>query len=128
MGVWTEQRVWYLGLALFSFSSIVFKVPFSWPSRLARYSQKMTKRLSGLLSSISVVITFLFATIFLALYLAGFTSIGSLGLIMCLTGVLFEVLPIPPMGGKNIFDWNKLAWLALFAASVASYGLSLFIL
>lgn len=128
MGVWTEQRIWYLGLALFSFSTIVFKVPFSWPSRLARYSQKMTKRLSGLLSSISAVITFGFAFAFLALYLAGFTLIGNVGLIMCLTKVLFDVLPIPPMGGKNIFDWNKLVWLALFAASAASYGLSLFIL
>jgi hypothetical protein len=47
---------------------------------------------------------------------------------MCLTGVLFDVLPIPPMGGKSIFDWNKLVWLALFAASAASYGISLFIL
>jgi hypothetical protein len=62
------------------------------------------------------------------LYLLGFTLIGNVGLIMCLTGVLFEVLPILPMGGKSIFDWNKLLWLALFAVSVASYGLSLFIL
>jgi Zn-dependent protease len=128
MGVWTEHRMWYLGLVLFSLSTIAFKVPFSSPSRLARYSPKMTKRLAGLLSSISVIITFAFAFVFLVLYLLGFTLIGNVGLIMCLTGVLFEVLPIPPMGGKSIFDWNKLVWLALFAASVASYGLSLFIL
>lgn len=128
MGVWTEHRVWYLGLALFSFSTLVFKVPFSSPSRLAHYSPKMTKRLDGLLSSISIVITFLFAFVFLVLYLVGFTLIGNVGLIMCLTGVLFDVLPIPPMGGKSIFDWNKLVWLTLFAASAASYGISLFIL
>ena len=128
MGVWTEQRVWYLGLVLFAFSTLVFKVPFSWPSRLARYSQKMTRHLSGLLSSISVVVTFGFAFVFLVLYLAGFTLIGNVGLIMCLTKVLFDVLPIPPMSGKSIFNWNKLAWLALFTTAVASYGLSLFIL
>jgi hypothetical protein len=128
MGVWTEQRVWYLGLVLFAFSTLVFKVPFSWPSRLARYSQKMTRHLSGLLSSISVVVTFGFAFVFLVLYLAGFTLIGNVGLIMCLTKVLFDVLPIPPMSGKNIFNWNKIAWLALFTTAVASYGLSLFIL
>jgi hypothetical protein len=128
MGVWTEHRVWYLGLVLFSLSTLMFKVPFSSPSQLARHSPKMTKRLNGLLSSISVIITFVFAFVFLILYITGFTLIGNVGLIACLTAVLFEALPISPMSGKNIFDWNKLAWFALFAPSVASYGITLFIL
>ncbi len=122
MGVWTEHRLWYLGLTLFSFSAIVFKVPFSWPSRLARYSPKMTKRMDGFLSSISIVLSFVFASVFAALYMIGFTLIGNVGLIMCLTGVLFDVLPIPPMGGKGIFDWDKRMWLALFMISVLSYA------
>ena len=128
MGVWTEHRVWYLGLSLFAFSTLAFKVPFSSPAKLARYSPKMNKRLDGLLSSISIVLAFAFALVFLILLLAGFTLIGNIGLIMCLTGVLFDALPIPPMGGKGIFDWHKAIWLALFAASLASYVASLMIL
>ena len=61
-----------------------------------------------------------------AIPIAGFTSIDNVGLIMCLTKVLFDGLPFPPIIGKSIFDWNKLAWFALFAAAVTSYGLSLF--
>lgn len=125
MGVWTEHRVWFLGLALFAFSTLVFRVPFSSPSKHARYSLKMTKRLDGLLSSISVVLAFVFALIFLGIYSVGFTLIGNIGMIMCLTGVLFDTLPIPPMGGKGIFDWNKIVWLGLFAASIAFYGFAL---
>jgi hypothetical protein len=127
-GVWTEHRVWYLGLSLFAISTMVFKVPFSSPGKLAHYSPKMTKRLDGLLSSIAVVLAFVFAFIFLLLYLVGFKLIGSIGLIMCLTGVLFDTLPIPPMGGKGIFIWNKIVWLGLFAASIAAYAFALFML
>lgn len=125
LGVWTEHRVWYLGLSLFAFSTFVFRVPFSSPSKLAHYSPKMTKRSDGLLSSFSVVLAFGFALVFLALYLTGFTLVGNIGLIMCLTGVLFDTMPIPPMGGRGIFEWNKFVWLGLFAMSIVSYGVAL---
>lgn len=49
----------YLGLGLFAFSTLVFRVPLSSPSRLAHYLPKMNKRLDGLLSSISIMIMFL---------------------------------------------------------------------
>ena len=124
-GVWTEHRVWYIGLGLFAFSTLAFKVPFSSPSRLAHYSPKMSKRLSGLLSSLSVMIMFVFAFVFLFLYFVGYTLVGNIGLIMCLTGGLFDTLPIPPMGGKGIYDWNKAVWLTLLAGSVASYAASM---
>jgi hypothetical protein len=127
-GVWTEHRVWYLGLGLFAFSTLALKVPFSSPSRLAHCPGKMNKRLTGLLSSLSIMIMFAFAFIFLLLYFAGFTQVGNIGLIMCLTGGLFETLPIPPMGGKGIYDWNKAVWLTLFTASAASYAASLMFL
>jgi len=127
-GVWTEHRVWYLGLGLFAFSTLVFKVPFSSPGRLAHYSPKTSKRLTGLLSSLSIVIMFAFAFVFLVLYFVGYTLVGSIGLVMCLTGGLFDTLPIPPMGEKGIYDWNKVVWLTLFAASAASYAVSLMFL
>jgi hypothetical protein len=127
-GVWTEHRVWYLGLGLFAFSTLALKVPFSSPGRLAHYSPKTSKRLTGLLSSLSIVIMFAFAFAFLVLHFVGYTLVGSIGLVMCLTGGLFDTLPIPPMGGKGIYDWNKVVWLTLFAASAASYAVSLMFL
>jgi Zn-dependent protease len=127
-GVWTEHRLWYVGLSLFVFSTFVFKVPFSSPSRLAHYSPKMTKRMSGLLSSVSILVAYGFALFFLTLFLSGFNPIGNVGLIMCLTMVFFDTLPIPPMGGKGIFDWNKTIWLLLFAVSISAYASAIILL
>ena len=120
-GVWTEHRLWYLGMGLFAFSTLAFKVPFSSPSRLAHHSPKMTKRIGGMLGSVSILLSFIFALVFLALFIRGYTLIGNIGVIMCLTGVFFDTIPIAPMGGKGIYDWNKIVWLALFLASISAY-------
>lgn len=120
-GVWTEHRLWYLGMSLFAFSTLAFKVPFSTPSRLAHHSPKMTKRIGGILGSISILLSFVFAFVFLVLFISGYTLIGNIGVIMCLTGVFFDIIPIAPMGGKGIYDWNKIVWLALFLASISAY-------
>lgn len=120
-GVWTEHRLWYLGLGLFAFSTLALKVPFSSPSRLAHHSPKMTKRIDGMIGSISILLSFVFAFVFLVLFIRGYTLIGNVGVIMCLTGVFFDTIPVAPMGGKGIYDWNKKVWLALFVASISAY-------
>lgn len=131
-GLWTEHRVWYFGLLLFVFSTLAFKVPFSSPSKMAHYHQKgkeeEDKRLDAQLSTILFGLTFIFALAFLILFISGHTEIGSVGLIMSLTAGLFDTMPIPPMGGKDIFDWNKPVWLTLFAISIASYAVFLLFL
>ncbi len=127
-GVWTEHRLWYFGLATFLFSTIVFRVPFSSPSRNIHYSQKFTKRSLGLVSATSVFLGFIFAVIFAFILVSGFTLIGSIGLVMSLTMAFFEALPIPPMNGKDIYDWNKLVWVGLFMATFALYMLCLLLI
>jgi hypothetical protein len=126
-GVWTEHRLWYLGMGLFAFSTLAFKVPFSSPSRLAHHSPKMTKRIGGMLGSISILLSFVFAFVFLVLFISGYTLIGNIGVIMCLTGVFFDTIPIAPMGGKSIYDWNKIVWLALFLASISAYIIAILV-
>ena len=70
-----------------------------------------------------------FAIVFLVLVIfSGYTLIGNVGLIMCLTSLLFETMPIPPMGGKGIYDWNKIVWLALFTISAVFYMVALIFL
>jgi hypothetical protein len=36
---------------------------------------------------------------------------------------LFDSIPIAPMNGKDIYDWNKLAWAAQFLASSTLYAI-----
>jgi WD40 repeat protein len=128
LGIWTEHRLWYLGLATFLVSAFALKAPFSSPSRLSHHSPKFTSRSLGLVSSASVVIPLAFAAIFFELLVSGFIVIGNIGLVMCLTMALFDTIPIPPMNGKDIYDWNKFVWIALFATTFALYILCLLLL
>jgi hypothetical protein len=128
MGVWTEHRLWYFGLATFLFSSLVFRVPFSSPSRITHNSPRFTKRSLGLVASSSVFIGLAFAGMFYALFVGGFTLIGNIGVIMSLTMAFFETVPIPPMSGKDIYNWSRFLWMTLFITTFALYMLCLFLL
>jgi WD40 repeat protein len=121
LGVWTEHRVWYLGLCTFLISTFAFRTPFSAPGRLTHHAPKFTKRSLGLVSSFSVFVALVFTAIFYTVLLNGFTLIGNIGLVMCLTGAFFETIPIPPMNGKDIYDWSKVLWLALFVTTFVLY-------
>ena len=126
--VWTEYRLWYFGLATFLVSTLAFKVPFSSPSRLIHHHPKFTKRSLGLVATVSVVVPLAFATVFYALFIKGYTAIGNVGVVMCLTMAFFDSIPIRPMNGKDIYDWSKIVWVTLFIASFTLYALCLFLL
>jgi Zn-dependent protease len=128
LGVWTEHRLWYFGVAAFLLSTLAFRTPFASPSRNIHYSKSFTKRSLGLVSATSVFIGFAFAVIFGVIFVSGFTLIGSIGMVMALTIAFFEALPIPPMSGKDIYDWSHSLWAGLFAATSVMYILCLLIL
>jgi Zn-dependent protease len=128
LDVWTEHRLWYFGLATFLLSTLVFKVPFSSPSRNVHYSTRFTRRSLGLVSAASIFIGFFFAIIFYIAFINGFTQVGSIGLVMSLTLAFFEALPIPPMNGKDIYDWSKGVWATLFASTFTLYILCLLLM
>jgi len=127
-GVWTEHRLWYFGLTTFLFSSLVFRVPFSSPSRVTHNSPRFTRRSLGVVASSSVFIGLAFAGLFFGLLVNGFTLIGNIGLVMCLTMAFFETVPIPPMSGKDVYDWSKPLWMSLFITTFTLYMLCLLVL
>jgi Zn-dependent protease len=128
LSVWTEHRIWYFGLASFVLSTLIFRVPFSAPSRNVFYSKEFTKRSIGLVSSSSVLIGLLFAAIFYILLASGLVLIGSIGIVMSLTLAFFESLPIPPMNGKDIYNWSKPLWALLFVSTFSFYMLCLLLI
>jgi Zn-dependent protease len=121
LGVWTEHRLWYFGLAMFLLTTFAFGIPFSSPSRSVYNSPKFTKRLEGIVSSAAVLVTLAFAAFFFALLISGFTLIGSTGLAMCIIMAFLDTFPVAPMNGKAIYEENKVAWAALFIATLALY-------
>ncbi len=121
-GVWTEYKLWYLGLAMYLVSTVAFRAPFSSATRkVSAPSENNTERFGFILSLLTVCITLGFGGIFLALLLAGFSLIGGAGLAMCLVTSFFETFPIKPMGGTDLFNYNKKVWISLFLVTLALY-------
>jgi hypothetical protein len=120
-GAWTEYRLWYVGTSLFIISSLAFKVPFSEPGRLVHKEGTATKRIRGLVAMGKVLIPLALAGVFTLVFLNGFTLIGNIGIVMCLTSALVESIPVPPMNGKDIYDWNKYTAAGLLMLALAMY-------
>jgi len=127
-GVWTEHRLWYFGLGTFLFSVLVFKVPFSSPARLTHNAPKFTKRSLGLVAAAQVAVALVLAAVFFSVFTMGWTVIGNIGLVMCLTMAFFDSIPIPPMNGHDVYDWSKILWLVLFITALTLYVLCVFVL
>jgi hypothetical protein len=128
LGVWTEHKIWYFGLATFIITTFAFRMPFSSPTRDIHYGPKFTKRLGAILSIVTILISLAFAGFFGVLMLAGFALIGGTGLVMCIIGAFFDTFPIEPMSGKEIFNHNKTLWISLFTVTLALYAAWLFIM
>jgi Zn-dependent protease len=128
LGVWTEHHLWYFGIGAFLLSTLAFKAPFASPSRNIHYSKSFTQRSLGLVSATSVFMGLVFAVAFGIVLVAGFAFVGSIGLVMGLTLSFFETLPIPPMNGKNIYDWSRPLWVGLFVSTLTLYMLCLLLL
>jgi len=127
-GVWSEHRIWPLGLVLFLLTTIAFKVPFSSPTRSAHQSSEATERLLGRAAALEILIGLAFAGFFFLLIEGGLTGIGGAGLAMCVIGCLSGTFPVAPMSGKDIFDYNKRRWLGLFIIVVLVFCAWLFLL
>ncbi len=122
-GVWTEYKLWPFGVGLFLLSTLAFRTPFSSPTRTVRHSKNFTNRLAGFLSVAAIFITLGFGALFFVLYKSGFVLIGGTGLAMCLISAFFDTFPIEPMGGKDIYKYNKAVWGILFAVTLSLYAL-----
>jgi outer membrane protein assembly factor BamB len=122
-GVWSEYKLWPFGLGLFLLSTLAFRTPFSSPTRTVRHSRNFTERLGGFLSCAALFITLGFGAFFFVLYKSGFALIGGTGLGMCLISAFFDTFPIEPMGGKDIYKYNKALWGILFVTTLTLYAL-----
>jgi hypothetical protein len=120
-GVWSEYKLWYLGVALFLVSTVAFRTPFSSPTRTVHHSKNFSEKLSGFLACAGVFITLSFGAFFYVLYKGGFALIGGTGLAMCLISAFFDTFPIEPMGGFDVYKYSKKIWLFMFVGTLALY-------
>ncbi len=121
MGIWSEYRVWPIGIILLLVFTLAFRSPFCVAGRSKFQCANPTKRSIGLISLSGPVACLLLGGIFAILLNFGYEQLGSLGVMVCMIKATFDLIPTPPMNGKEIFDWNKIIWLMLFLPSAASY-------
>ena len=119
-GAWVEYRVWAPGWLMFAVSSFVFKTPFSSPSKTAKHACPASEQICGMMAVSSVVLALLFGAGFYYLSTQGMSEIGNIGLGMCLLAAFFDSIPITPLNGKDIWDWNKNASILLLVATLAA--------
>ena len=127
-GVWSEHKIWPFGLGLFLFTTFVFRVPFSSPTRSVNQSSKFTERLGALVAASGILISLAFAGFFFLLLTAGFPAVGGAGLSMCVIGSFFGTFPVAPMSGKDIFAHSKRLWAGLFVATLIVFAAWLLII
>jgi hypothetical protein len=114
-----EIKPWFLGSVIYLVTGVVFKMPFSSPS-VMKYSDNLSektadaKRAKGLLTLSKTLMILLLTIPFALMTLAPLPiigTIGSSGLYMVLIAACCAFMPISPLPGKSIFDYNKAASL-----------------
>jgi Zn-dependent protease len=121
MGIWSEYKVWPVGIIMLLVSALAFKSPFCVAGRAKFQSANPTKKSIGLTSLSGPLASLLLGGIFAILLNFGYEQMGSLGVMVCLTKSTFDLIPTPPMNGKEILSWSKAIWLMFFLASIALY-------
>ena len=116
---WSEYRIWPPGLLMFLVSAFVFRTPFSSPSKSGKSEGEAADLVSGLVAVNSVLIVLALGGVFYYLKAQGISDIGNIGLGMCLLSAFFDSLPIPPLNGKEIWDWSKVASILLLFVTLA---------
>jgi len=102
---------------MFVLSMAVFKTPFSAPSKSIQKESEAAEKISGLLAMLSVFLVILFGAGFYYLGAQGISSIGNIGLGMCLLSAFFDRIPIPPLIGRDVYEWHKKLSILLLVAT-----------
>jgi Zn-dependent protease len=121
LGIWAEYRIWPVGIAMLLISALAFKSPFCVAGRCKFQSPTITKKSVGLTSLFGPASILILGAVFTILLQYGYEQLGNLGVMICLTKAAFDMFPIPPMNGKEVFSWNKVVWLSFFILSIALY-------
>ena len=116
-GCTTEYQFWGLGAVTMFLTAWIFGTIFAKPSRTVIQSKTAQTAeesarimIAGPVVSLTVAILSLFLIPFGGIFLLAGSMGFSLNMLLC----VYALLPIIPMDGKKIYDWNKWIWSAIF--------------
>jgi Zn-dependent protease len=114
---WAEFRMWPLGLVLALVTStlgFIFAAPgatYISGSNISR-SQNGKISIAGPLTNVAVAAAFVPVWLLGSGLFLGF--LGSEGVFINVFLALFNLLPVGPLDGAKVFNWSKVAWVAVF--------------
>ena len=123
-GLWSEFRMYPMGLLLASVFGIFIGIPFAAPGAVmfrgdARNFETGRIAVAGPLSNI--VISFVAFLLYLFVFLETSTIKEIVGFVCLINAVLatFNLLPLGPLDGAKVIKWNATVWIILFSIAIA---------
>ncbi|MDP3563904.1 MAG: M50 family metallopeptidase [Methanoregula sp.] len=122
----TEVQLWGLGSIIMFLTAWLFGNVFAQPTlTVVRSRIPLEKRSLGLIMLSGPVFSILIAIACLFLIPLGgvFRTAGMLGFSINLLAGVFELLPVTPCDGREVFAWNKFVWALVFVPLILIYFL-----
>lgn len=122
----TEVQFWGLGSVIMFLTAWLFGNVFAQPTlTVVRSRVPLEKRSLGLIMLSGPVFSILIAIACLFLIPLGgvFRTAGMLGFSINLLAGVFELLPVTPCDGKDVFSWNRFIWALVFVPLLLIYFL-----
>ncbi len=119
----TEFKFWDVGTLTLIITSLIGQ-PFASPARtIIDNPGSLNKNVRGFIFLSGPIVSILLSIAFLLLITLNgvFDSIGITGFKLCIMTCVFQMIPIRPLEGRTIFEWNKLVWAVVFFPALIFY-------
>ncbi len=119
-----EIQFWGLGTLIMMITAWLFGNVFAYPTLTVVHSEvPLAKREIGLIMLSGPVLSFIIALCCLLIVPFGglYRTAGILGFSANLLTCVFELLPITPCEGREVFQWNKIVWAIVFVPLMLVY-------
>ena len=119
-----EFKFWGLGTLIMFTNAGLFGIAFGKPSRtLVTGANKLAPRDQGMLLLLGPLVNIIFALGSLLLIPFGgiLAMAGSIGFPLNMMVSVYTLIPVHPLKGKGIFEWNRIVWAAFFVPLVVIF-------
>ena len=121
--VYRQYRLWLYGLGAFLVSGLLLLFPFSSPGITRYQSCEISRNTKGLLILSKMLLLLTLTIPFTGLFMLGFEVMGDAGLLLTLTTVCYQFVPLKPIAGKAVFDYRKeVSVIALVSVGILFYS------
>lgn len=121
--MWREGLLLAIGITLLTNGAFVFAAPGAvmiYP-RSSMWGHTLTKKKMGIIAIAGPIVNIILASLFLAINLYNPSQLFKLGALVNIWLALFNMLPIPPLDGSKVFQWDKRIWIASFITILAMF-------